>query len=81
MMGFYDNQSVILDYDDAVVKNIPPFSSDSGGYQTSISSNEYACGIAGIHDLDGNVNEDNIGDITRVYTYQKNGKWHIFADF
>ena len=81
MMCFYDNQSVILDYDDAVIKNIPPFSSDSGAYQTSINSSEYACGIAGMHALSGNVNENNIGDIFRVYTYQKNGKWHIFADF
>jgi PKD repeat protein len=81
MLCFYDNKSVILDYDDAVIKNIPPFSSDSGGYQTPINSNEYACGIAGMHALDGNVNEDNVGDIIRVYTYHKNGKWHIFADF
>jgi len=80
MMCFYDNQSVVLTYDDPVT-NLPPFSLETGGYQTNISSNEYVCGIAGMHALDGNVNENDNGDIIRVFTYHDNVRWHVFADF
>lgn len=80
MMCFYDNQSVVLTYDDPQT-NLPPFSMETGGYQTNISANDYVCGIAGMHALDGNVNEDNIGDIIRVFTFHDNVRWHVFADF
>ena len=80
MMCFYDNQSAVLTYDDPVT-NLSPFSMETGGYQTSISASEYACGVAGMHALDGNVNEDHIGDIMRVFTFHDNTRWHVFADF
>ena len=80
MMCFYDNQSVVLTYDD-LVTNLPPFSVETGGAHPNISANEYVCGIAGMHALDGNVNEDHIGDIMRIFTYHDNVKWHVFADF
>ncbi|MGB2955366.1 MAG: PKD domain-containing protein [Anaerolineales bacterium] len=81
MMCFYDNQSVIMNYDDAVVSSIPPFSQETGGYQTTIDSNNYACGIVGMSALSGDINEDHIGNIIQVYTYYKNNKWNIYADF
>jgi hypothetical protein len=80
-MCFYDNQSVILNYDDAVVSSIPPFSQETGGYQTTIDSSNYACGIVGMSALSGDINEDHIGNIIQVYTYYKNNKWNIYADF
>lgn len=80
MMCFYNNQSVVLTYDDPAT-NLAPFSLETGGYQTNISANDYACGIAGMHALDGDVNENNIGDIIRVFTFHDNSKWHVFADF
>ncbi len=79
-MCFYDNQSVVLTYDDPET-NLPPFSLETGGYQTNISANEYACGIAGMHALDGDINENNTGDIMRIFTYHDNTRWHVFADF
>ncbi|HDD54654.1 MAG TPA: hypothetical protein ENG59_00235 [Chloroflexi bacterium] len=79
-MCFYDNQSVVLTYDDPQT-NLPPFSIETGGYQTNISSNDYVCGIAGMHALDGDVNENDNGDIIRVFTYHDNTRWHVFADF
>ena len=81
MMCFYDNQSVILNYDDAVVSSIPPFSQETGGYQTTIDSSNYACGVVGMSALSGDINEDNVGNIIQVYTYYKNNKWNIYADF
>jgi PKD repeat protein len=80
MLCFYDNQSVVLTYDDPAT-NLAPFSIETGGYQTNISANDYACGIAGMHALDGDVNENDIGDIMRVFTYHNNSKWFVFADF
>ena len=80
MMCFYDNQSVVLTYED-LVSIPPPCSIETGGCPTGISAGEYVCGIAGMHALDGNVNEDHIGDIIRVFTYHDNSNWHVFADF
>jgi len=80
MMCFYDNKSVVLTYDDPAT-NLPPFSLETGGYQTNISASEYACGIAGMHALDGDVNENDTGDIMRVFTWHNNSKWFVFADF
>jgi PKD repeat protein len=80
MMCFYDNPSVVLTYDDPVT-NLSPFSIETGGYQTSISASEYACGVAGMHALDGNINENDNGDIIRVFTMHDNTRWHVFADF
>ena len=80
MLCFYNNQSVVLTYDD-LRTNLPPFSIETGGYRTEINANEYACGIAGMHALDGNVNENDNGDIIRVFTFHDNSRWHVFADF
>lgn len=79
-MCFYDNKSVVLTYDDPAT-NLPPFSLETGGYQTNISASEYACGIAGMHALDGDINENDTGDIMRVFTYHNNSKWFVYADF
>ena len=79
-MCFYDNKSVVLTYDDPVT-NLPPFNKEIGGYQTNISASEYVCGIAGMRALDGDVQENDIGDIIRVFTFHDNTRWHVFADF
>jgi len=81
MMCFYNNQSAVLTYDDPGQTDLSPFSKETGGYQTGISANEYVCGIAGMHAKDGNINENDAGDIIRVYTYHDNNQWHVFADF
>ncbi len=80
MLCFYDNESVVLTYGDPGM-DLPPFNIETGGYQTSISPNDYVCGIAGMHALDGNVNENDNGDIIRVFTFHDNVRWHVFADF
>jgi PKD repeat protein len=79
-MCFYNNQSVVLTYDDPET-NLPPFSVETGGYQTNISPSEYVCGIAGMHAIDGDINENDTGDIMRVFTYHDNTRWKVFADF
>jgi len=80
MLCFYDNQEKILDYDDSLT-HLDIFDVSSGAYRTNISSSEYACGVAGMHAISGNVNEDGTGDIIRVYTYMYDGRWWVFADF
>jgi PKD repeat protein len=79
-MCFYDNKSVVLTYDDPAT-NLMPFNKETGGYQTNISANEYACGIAGMRALDGDIQENDIGHIIRVYTFHDNVRWHVYADF
>jgi PKD repeat protein len=80
MMCFYDNQSVVLTYDDPTT-SLPPFNMDMGGYITNINANEYACGIAGMHARDGDIQENDNGNIIQVYTYHDNVKWRVWADF
>lgn len=81
MLCFYDNQEKVLDYDDPLIQSIDIFDVEHGGYQTQISSSQYACGVAGMRAIDGEVNEDHTGDIIRVYPYEHSGKWWLFADF
>lgn len=80
MMCFYDNESMVLSYGDPGM-HPPPFSKDTGGVQTQYSPNEYVCGVAGMHARDGNVQENDNGDIIRVYTWHDNVRWHVYADF
>lgn len=80
LLCFYDNQEKILDYDDPLTE-VDIFDIASGGYRTNVSSDNYACGVAGMHAISGNVNEDGTGDIIRVYTYMNSGRWWVFADF
>ncbi|MFO8035005.1 MAG: SH3 domain-containing protein [Anaerolineales bacterium] len=80
LLCFYDNQGKILDYDDPET-DLDIFAPEFGGYRTDISSNDYACGIAGMHAISGDVQEDNNGDIIRAYTYMYDGRWWVFADF
>ena len=80
MMCFYDNQEKILDYDDSLT-HLDIFDVSAGAYRTNISSSEYACGVAGMHAISGEVKEGGDGDIIRVYTYMYDGRWWVYADF
>ena len=54
---------------------------DDVQYNTGTSALEYRCGIVGIEALDGDINENDPGDILRTFTYTEGGTWWIRADF
>jgi hypothetical protein len=54
---------------------------DNVNYDTSISTSDYECGIAGMAARDGDINEDDDGDIIQTYLYKKSDTWWIRADF
>jgi hypothetical protein len=80
MLCFYDNEAVVLTYGDPGTF-YPSISNETGGQQTGLNMGQYACGVAGMHAIDGEVNEDHTGKIIRVYTYAHNNQWYVFADF
>ncbi|MCB1032670.1 MAG: hypothetical protein KDD47_02420, partial [Acidobacteria bacterium] len=51
------------------------------GVNTFISESRYACGVVGVAALDGDINEDDAGDILQAYAYPASGSWWIRADF
>jgi hypothetical protein len=48
---------------------------------TNISTADWNCVIGGIGFLDGDIQENNRGDIIKLWTYPSNGTWHFQADF
>lgn len=54
---------------------------DNVDQDTTISTDAYYCGIVGMAALDGDINEDDTGDIIRTFTYRNNGTWWLRADF
>ncbi len=54
---------------------------DNLGFDTGIKTADYACGIAGVAALGGDINEDDDGDIIYAFAYQQNGTWWTKADF
>lgn len=53
---------------------------DDVQYDTGTSALEYRCGIVGVEALDGDINENDPGDILRTFTYTEGGTWWIRAD-
>ncbi len=51
------------------------------GINTYISESRYTCGVVGVAALDGDINEDDAGDIIYAYMYPMAGSWWIKADF
>jgi hypothetical protein len=48
---------------------------------TGIHTQDWLCGIVGMAALEGNINENDAGDIIKAYLEDKDGIWHIIADF
>lgn len=81
VLCFYDHPGKpdqILVYDE--VGSFEYLSVENGPYQTEVNASEYACGVAGMEALAGEMGED-YGDIFQVYTYTNQGKWWIYPDF
>jgi len=54
---------------------------DNINYNTGILTTDWQCGIAGFAALNGDIQENDAGDIVRLYTYRSGGTWRIRADF
>lgn len=54
---------------------------DNAYKTTGISASDYNAAIVGMRALDGDINENDDGDIIQVYMYVSSGKWKIRADF
>ncbi|GEM_PF-1711865 len=54
---------------------------DNVNFNTGISALTHVCGIIGMAALDGDINEDDDGDILQVYMYASGLEWWIRADF
>lgn len=51
-------------------------------FDTGVSSSQYACGIDGMAGLNGDINENDTGNILKAYTYiGPGGNWFVVADF
>lgn len=48
---------------------------------TGINASEYECGIAGMAARNGDINEDDSGNILLSYLYKENNHWKIRGDF
>ncbi len=51
------------------------------GHDTLISAADYTCVIAGFRALNGDIEENDPGNIIQVYTAPADGTWRIYADF
>lgn len=51
------------------------------GYNTYINSNTHVCGVAGMAARNGDINENDDGNIIQAYIYPSGGTWRIRADF
>lgn len=54
---------------------------DNPTYNTYVSSSTHECGVAGFQALNGDINENDTGDIMRAYVYSSGGTWWIRSDF
>jgi PKD repeat protein len=75
LLCVYDNPAVFLHKE---------FTAMPGGtaFDTSVRSADYACGIAGMAGLHGDIDADGSGRIMRVYPFiGTNGNWWVMADF
>jgi len=54
---------------------------DNINYDTGIRADHYVCGVVGFAALDGDINENDAGDILQAFTYASAGTWRIRADF
>ncbi len=63
-----------------VLKEIPGLPSN-GWSNTGISDALYACGIVGMEAYDGDIQEDDSGDILQTYAYRAGGTWRLRTDF
>lgn len=54
---------------------------DNISHNTNLSTTTYECGVGGMAALDGDIQEDDDGDIIQAYMYRSGGKWWIRADF
>ena len=51
-------------------------------FNTSVSADEYACGIAGMASANGDINEGGAGDILQAYAFAAfDHNWYVMADF
>lgn len=50
-------------------------------FATHINAADYECSVAGFAALDGDINEDNSGDIIQTYLYKVDNHWYIRGDF
>jgi hypothetical protein len=50
-------------------------------HYTGINASDYDCAIAGMAALDGDINEDNSGDIIQTYLFKENNHYKIRGDF
>jgi len=51
------------------------------GHDTGISATDYTCVIAGFRALDGDIQENDPGNIIQVWTEPVGATWSIYADF
>lgn len=54
---------------------------DNAYFNTGISATDYDCVIAGFWSGSGDIDENDSGQIIRVYTYVDGGTWRVRADF
>ncbi|MCI5197612.1 MAG: hypothetical protein D3919_15610, partial [Candidatus Electrothrix sp. AW5] len=54
---------------------------DNIKYNTHYNSNDYNAAIVGFRAIDGDIQENDDGDIIKIYMYIANNMWHIRADF
>ncbi len=54
---------------------------DNIDWSTGYSTSTYSAAIIGFQALDGDIQEDNDGDIIQVYMRKVSGSWYIRADF
>jgi len=57
------------------------FAGDSEYYTTAYSTDEWNCMIGSFEYLDGDIMEDDAGNILRAITYRESGVWKMYADF
>lgn len=76
----WDVQILCISKEIAFVQPMPNLG-DNLDYDTGISYDAYACGIAGFWAKDGDINENNTHDIFQMYLKRKNENWWIQADF
>lgn len=50
-------------------------------YYTGINAADYECSVAGFAAIDGDINEDDSGDIIQTYLYKVSNHWQIRGDF
>lgn len=75
-----DGAAAALPDGSVILKQFSGLRAESG-VNTYISSGQYACGIVGLAGLDGDINEDDDGDIIYAFAYPSGGTWWIKADF